>query len=180
MSKDVILKCRSFALNDDFFLKKSWSTSRSRWVAFLVAIYTKGRIETSVSLYLVSTVMTERDSRTVFGNMSKFLTVKATNNKFFVLFAVIVSSKNIYPLCHQIWANFRMTRYDDVGYWFSICRLMKSSNLLTLIEFPVHKLLNIFGWDKRIYDFYDKFRKASLGKKYCAGAARKDITCFFV
>ena len=66
MFKDVILKCRSFALNDDFFLKKSWSTSRSRWVAFLVAIYTKGRIETSVSLYLVSTVMTERDSRTVF------------------------------------------------------------------------------------------------------------------
>ena len=102
MFKDVILKCRSFALNDDFFLKKSWSTSRSRWVTFLVAIYTKGRIETSVSLYLVSTVMTERDSRTVFGNMSKFLTVKATNNKFFVLFAVTVSSKNIYPLCHQI------------------------------------------------------------------------------
>ena len=41
----------------------------------------------------------QRDSRAVFGNMFKLLTVKTTNNRFLVLFTVGVFSKNIYLLC---------------------------------------------------------------------------------
>ena len=62
-------------------------------MAFLIAIYTKRRIATIIILmFLVSTVVAERDSRALFGNMSKLLTFKTTNNRFFVLFTVVVFS----------------------------------------------------------------------------------------
>ena len=52
-------------------------------MAFLIAIYTKRRIAKSiVFMFLVSTVAAKRDSRAVFGNMSKLLKVKTTNNRF--------------------------------------------------------------------------------------------------
>ena len=65
-------------------------------MAFLVAIYTERRIATSIIfMFLASTVVEQTDSRAVFGNMSKLLTVKTTNNRFFVLLTIV---KNIYPL----------------------------------------------------------------------------------
>ena len=67
---------------------------------FLIAIYTKRGIATSIMLmFLVSKVVEEGNSRAVFDNMSKLLTVKTTNNKFFVLLTMVVLSKDIYPLC---------------------------------------------------------------------------------
>ena len=65
-------------------------------MAFLVAIYTERRIATNIIfMFLASTVVEQTDSRAVFGNMSKLLTVKTTNNRFFVLLTIV---KNIYPL----------------------------------------------------------------------------------
>ena len=65
-------------------------------MAFLVAIYTERRIATSIIfMFLASTVVEQTDSRAVFGNMSKLLTFKTTNNRFFVLLTIV---KNIYPL----------------------------------------------------------------------------------
>ena len=49
-------------------------------------------------MFLVSIVVAERNSRAVFGNMYKLLTVKTMNNRFFVMFTVVVFSKNIYLL----------------------------------------------------------------------------------
>ena len=67
-------------------------------VGFLIAIYTKRGIERSIILiFSVSTVVTERDSRVVFSNTSKLLTLKTTNNKFFVLFTMVVFSKRSIP-----------------------------------------------------------------------------------
>ena len=65
-------------------------------MAFLVEIYTEKRIATSIIfMFLASTVVEQTDSRAVFGNISKLLTVKTTNNRFFVLLTIV---KNIYPL----------------------------------------------------------------------------------
>ena len=49
-------------------------------------------------MFLASTVAAKRGSRAVFGYMSKLLTVKTTNDKFFVLFTVVEFAKNIYPV----------------------------------------------------------------------------------
>ena len=51
----------------------------------------------TIFMFLASTVMTQRGSKTVLGNMSKLLTVKTGNNIFFVLLNVVVFTKNIYP-----------------------------------------------------------------------------------
>ena len=51
----------------------------------------------TIFMFLASTVMTQRGSKTVLGNMSKLLTVKTGNNIFFVLLKVVVFTKNIYP-----------------------------------------------------------------------------------
>ena len=67
-------------------------------MAFLIAIYTKRRIATSSIVFLASTVVAKRGSRAVFRYMSKLLTVKTTNYRFFVLLTVVVFTKNIYPL----------------------------------------------------------------------------------
>ena len=49
-------------------------------------------------MFLASTVVTKRVFGAVFGNMLKLLTVKIMNNSFFVLFTVVVFTKNIYPV----------------------------------------------------------------------------------
>ena len=68
-------------------------------MAFLIAIYTERRIATSITfMFLASTVVVQRGSRAEFGSMSKLLKVKTTNDRFFVLFTVVVFTKNIYPL----------------------------------------------------------------------------------
>ena len=67
-------------------------------MTFLIAIYTKRRIATSIVMFLASTVVVKTGSKAVFGYMSKLVTVKATNNMFLVLFTVVVFNKNIYPL----------------------------------------------------------------------------------
>ena len=83
-------------------------------VGFLIAIYTKRGIETSIILiFSVSTVVTERDSRVVFSNTSKLLTLKTTNNKFFVLFTMVVFSKRSIPSVNKSelileWQNILM------------------------------------------------------------------------
>ena len=68
-------------------------------MAFLIAIYTERRIATSIIfMFLASTVVVQRGSRAKFGSMSKLLKVKTTNDRFFVLFTVVVFNKNFYPL----------------------------------------------------------------------------------
>ena len=119
-------------------------------------------------LFLASTVVARRASRQVFSNISKLLTVKTTNNRFFC----IVHSCSVY----QKYLSPLLTTLS----WFSIYRWMKSSNLWILIEFLVYKLFNIFVWDKRIYVFYDNFCKTGLSERFCSGAARKDIVYFFL
>ena len=53
-------------------------------------------IVTSITfMLLASTVVAKRGSRAVFGNMPILLTVKTTNSRFFVLFTVVVFTKNI-------------------------------------------------------------------------------------
>ena len=65
---------------------------------FLLQFTQKNRIATSIIMFLASTVVIKRGSKAVFGYMSKLVTVKATNNMFFLLFTVAVFTKNIYPL----------------------------------------------------------------------------------
>ena len=94
------------------------------------------------------------DSRAVYGNMSKLLTVKTTNNSFFVLFTMVVFSKNIYPL----WANFRWQEMLVMGsdFWltdewnlliFEFClnflsTNFLSTNFLSTNKFPVPVLIS--------------------------------------
>ena len=70
-------------------------------MAFLIAIYLKRRIAANImflaSTVLASTVLAKRGSRAVFGYVSKLVTVKTTNDRFFVLFTVVFT-KNINPL----------------------------------------------------------------------------------